>query len=82
MNSDQQEPTPSLPRPIIDVEECKACGRCVAACPKHVLRFSKKFNSKGVIPVEYTGEGCIGCGICFYNCPEPYAIEVHKKPRL
>jgi hypothetical protein len=24
------------------------------------------------------GYGCIGCGMCFYNCPEPYAIKVVK----
>jgi MinD superfamily P-loop ATPase len=26
---------------------------------------------------EYTGSGCSGCAICFYTCPEPYAIEIH-----
>ena len=35
-------------------------------------------NKMGIKPVEYRGEGCIGCGICFYNCPEPYAIKVVK----
>jgi NAD-dependent dihydropyrimidine dehydrogenase PreA subunit len=68
-----------IPHPIIHEDECKACGRCVAACPKKVLRISTRFNNKGMTPVEYIGEGCIGCGICFYNCPEPYALEVQKK---
>jgi NAD-dependent dihydropyrimidine dehydrogenase PreA subunit len=27
--------------------------------------------------VEYSGDGCIGCGACYYTCPEPLAIEVH-----
>jgi NAD-dependent dihydropyrimidine dehydrogenase PreA subunit len=38
-------------------------------------------NVKGYVPAEYIGEGCIGCAICFYNCPEPYAIVVYKKDK-
>ena len=30
---------------------------------------------------EYTGEGCTGCGDCYYTCPEPLAIEVHIPKR-
>ena len=51
---------------------------CVAACPRKVLRIKETLNVRGVNPAEYVGEGCIGCAICFYNCPEPYAIQVHK----
>lgn len=66
-----------LPSPVIIEDECKGCGRCINACPKHVLRFASKINSRGYIPAEYSGTGCTGCAICYYNCPEPYAIEVH-----
>ena len=66
-----------LPRPVITEDECKGCGRCVNACPKKVLKMSNKVNKKGFIPAEYSGQGCTGCFICYYNCPEPYAIEVH-----
>jgi len=64
------------PRPVIDAEECKGCGRCIAACPRKVLRLRAGINHRGVQPAEYAGSGCTGCGICFYNCPEPYGIEV------
>jgi len=64
--------------PIINEDECKACGRCVAACPKKVLQLTDHLNSRGMTPVKYLGSGCIGCGICFYNCPEPYALKVKK----
>ncbi|MHC1680648.1 MAG: ferredoxin family protein [Methanomassiliicoccales archaeon] len=63
-------------RPIVDENECKGCGRCVAACPKKVLRLSGRINRRGYNAVEYVGEGCIGCATCFYNCPEPYALQV------
>ncbi|MCG7841540.1 MAG: 4Fe-4S dicluster domain-containing protein [Methanomassiliicoccales archaeon] len=68
-----------LPRPIIDEDECKGCGRCLSACPKKVLVRSSKMNRRGFYPVLYSGQGCTGCAICFYNCPEPYAIEVRGK---
>jgi len=67
-----------LPRPVIDADECKSCGRCVAACPKKCLRMTGRLNSRGVHPVAYAGDGCTGCAVCFYTCPEPYAIEIEK----
>lgn len=67
-----------MSKPVIDLNECKGCGRCVAACPKKVLRIAEGLNSRGVRPAEYVGEGCIGCGMCFYTCPEPYALKVEK----
>ena len=31
-----------------NVDMCKGCGLCVAACPKHILEVSKvKINKKG-----------------------------------
>ena len=66
------------PRPVIDADECKSCGRCVLACPKGCLRLSERLNRRGVRPVEYTGTGCTGCSACYYNCPEPYVITVEK----
>ncbi len=68
----------ALPRPVIDADECKSCGRCVAACPKKCLRLAERLNRRGVRPAEYVGEGCTGCAVCFYNCPEPYTIRIEK----
>jgi 2-oxoisovalerate ferredoxin oxidoreductase delta subunit len=67
--------------PDIIQDECKGCGRCINACPKNCLRFSEKMNGKGYVPAVYIGEGCNGCAICFYNCPEPYALVVYKKDK-
>ncbi|HOT06928.1 MAG: Acetyl-coenzyme A synthetase [Methanosaeta sp. PtaB.Bin039] len=65
------------PYPIIRSEECKACERCIVACPVNVLKMGEEFNQRGYRFVVYTGEGCIGCGSCYYTCPEPLALEVH-----
>ena len=67
-----------LPRPVIDADECKSCARCVAACPRKCLHMTGRLNSRGVHPAEYAGEGCSGCAVCFYTCPEPYAIVIEK----
>lgn len=63
----------------IEADLCKECGLCVEACPVGVLKISESFNKMGFHPAEYIGEGCTGCGICFYICPELGAIKVHKK---
>lgn len=65
------------PYPVITALECKACGRCVAACPKKVIHLGNELNARGYAYAKYDGQGCIGCANCFYACPEPNAIEVH-----
>jgi 2-oxoisovalerate ferredoxin oxidoreductase delta subunit len=77
MGNENKPSAAALPRPVIDEAICKGCGRCVSACPRKALRLSDRLGIRGVRPAEYTGQSCTGCGICYYNCPEPYAIEVH-----
>ena len=60
---------------------CKACLRCVEVCKPAVIEtnLERSFNELGYQWVEYKGDGCTGCGACFYACPEPGAIIVYKK---
>lgn len=65
------------PYPIINAKECKACERCIVDCPANVLKLGDEFNERGYRSVVYSGDGCIGCGACYYTCPEPNALSVH-----
>ena len=76
MNSDKKYSKPSV---VINEDECKGCGLCIAECPEEVLFEQSHFNLLGYHPAGYKCEGCTGCGFCFYQCPEPGAITVHKK---
>jgi NAD-dependent dihydropyrimidine dehydrogenase PreA subunit len=62
---------------VVDPLQCKGCQRCVNACPKNVLEMVETLNSMGYPYATYIGEGCIGCGACFYTCPEPGAITIY-----
>ncbi len=62
--------------PRINAIECKACKRCVFACGLGLLSLSDKLNSRGFTPVVYAGNGCTGCGNCFYACPEFNVIDI------
>lgn len=57
-------------------DECKGCERCIPACPRSLLKMGTKFNLMSFQYVTYEGQGCIGCGACFYSCPEPGAITI------
>jgi len=69
------------PFPIIHKNQCKACDRCIITCKNNALEMSSELNDSGYNFVKYKGEGCNGCGDCYYTCPEPLAIEVHIPKR-
>ncbi len=52
---------------------CKACGICIAFCPKHVFGVSEI----GKPVVEKTDE-CIGCRFCEMHCPD-FAITITER---
>ena len=70
---------------VIDRDKCKACGKCVAECPRHLIELvpyeSKHLvqcssKDKGKEVKQACQVGCIGCGICSYVCPSK--INLHK----
>ena len=71
---------------VVDKEACKACGKCVKACPKHLIElvpYEQKHlvqcssNDKGKDVRVACKTGCIGCMICTTQC-EAGAITVEN----
>ena len=69
---------------VVDKEKCKACKKCIAACPKNLIELvpyeQKTFvqcnsNDKGKALMDVCLVGCIGCKLCEKNC-EAGAITV------
>ncbi|MCR5755076.1 MAG: RnfABCDGE type electron transport complex subunit B [Acetatifactor sp.] len=69
---------------VVDKDACKACGKCIAVCPKHLITLIP-YDAKQVVACSSTQKGpdtikacrvgCIGCGICVRNC-EHDAVKV------
>lgn len=71
---------------VIDKDKCKACGKCVQACPKHLIElipYKAKYvvecmnKDKGPLVMKVCKTGCIGCGLCAKECPKE-AITVEN----
>ena len=70
---------------VIDYKKCQACGRCVEACPKHIIKLIPYDSThwvgcmsvdKGVKTKSYCDVGCISCRMCEKVC-EHDAIHVN-----
>ena len=72
---------PPRAKPFLLPQLCKACGRCIAACPKHCIEEGSEINpASGLVPVLIHEEECNGCGLCFDACPEPYGLQPRTAP--
>lgn len=63
---------------IIDIEKCKGCELCAAACPQNSLELSRKINSKGYHYIVKIEDNCTGCTNCAMVCPDGI-IKVYRK---
>lgn len=70
----------------VDKDQCKACGKCVAVCPKHLIELipynaektvACASHDKGPVVMKACDGGCIGCGLCVKNC-EYDAVHVEN----
>ena len=71
---------------VVDREKCRQCGKCVEACPKHLISLipydakdvvACSSKDKGPITMKACSVGCIGCGLCVKNCPQG-AVKVEN----
>jgi Na+-translocating ferredoxin:NAD+ oxidoreductase RNF subunit RnfB len=63
---------------VIDPKRCRACSRCIAACPKHLIHFTPYWQQavvlcsscdRGADAVKVCQAGCIACRKCERTCP-------------
>lgn len=67
-----------MPKVDINSRACKACGLCVATCPRHVLKLGEKSNANGYhYAVVDDQEKCVACTMCAVICPDN-CIEIWK----
>lgn len=69
---------------VISRELCTGCRKCIAVCPRQVIKMAPLKTSvhvlcnshdKGAQVRKYCQIGCIGCHICQKTVPEAYLIE-------
>jgi 2-oxoglutarate ferredoxin oxidoreductase subunit delta len=58
---------------VITVNWCKACGICMALCPRQVLG-TEEVAQKVVLIAP---ENCNGCGLCELYCPD-YVFTIQE----
>lgn len=63
---------------IIDIEKCKGCELCMAACPQDSLEKSKQVNQKGYLYIVKVDDTCTGCTNCALVCPDG-VITVYRQ---
>ena len=59
-----------MAHPVVNSDECIACGICVEACPNEVLEVS------GASVEVVNEDSCIACGECLEECPMGAITEV------
>jgi len=63
------------PKPLLFGQLCKACGRCIEACPTYCIEMGTEIDpTTGFTPVVVNVDACNGCGLCYSACPEPYGL--------
>lgn len=68
---------------VVDPAKCGGCGKCVTACPNHLIFLRKETSivalrcsskDSGKVTRTVCTNGCIGCKICEKKCPHGAVI--------
>ena len=60
----------------IFLDWCKACGICIAFCPKKVYG-----RGEDMKPLILDADACIGCLFCELHCPD-FAISIRERAKF
>ncbi|MDR1016791.1 MAG: 4Fe-4S binding protein [Coriobacteriales bacterium] len=61
-----------MSKPLINSEDCSACGICVDTCPNEVLAI------EGDSAVVANEDACTACGDCLDECPMGAITEIEQ----
>jgi ferredoxin len=64
--------------PVVVASRCTGCGRCVAACPSHVLSLEPRGWVKSAVIGDLAA--CTGCKKCEIVCPFNAISMVRTRP--
>jgi 2-oxoglutarate ferredoxin oxidoreductase subunit delta len=67
---------PSRGTLTINVDRCKGCELCIAACPPSVLTMSADVNEAGY-RYPQLHQGCTSCTACQMICPD-FVFDVYR----
>ncbi len=62
-----------MPRPIINEDECSACGICIDACAESVIELVND------VAVAVNDEDCTACAACMEECPMGAITEIEEE---
>jgi len=63
-------------------EHCQGCGLCVPVCPAEALELNEVEPGTGRFVAHFLDGDCRADELCFFACPEPGALTVHRIGRV
>jgi 2-oxoglutarate ferredoxin oxidoreductase subunit delta len=65
----------------INIQRCKGCELCTAACKEEALSLSETINVKGYRYIIANNELCTGCVNCALVCPDAVITVYRTRPQ-